>query len=70
MTKPEVQNLRKDLNESYSPNIFLAYSTRTAVKCPGINFCFEFLERRKKFFTEFGRRFHNLGAREERLSEP
>ena len=22
------------------------------------------------FFIEFGRRFHNLGAREERLSEP
>ena len=26
--------------------------------------------RKAEFFTEFGRRFHNLGAREERLSEP
>ena len=26
--------------------------------------------REAEFFIEFGRRFHNLGAREERLSEP
>ena len=49
MTKPKVQNLWNDLNESYSVNMFHAYSTRTAVKCPGINFCFEFLERSRIF---------------------
>ena len=66
MEKPKVQNLWNDFNESYSPNIFLAY---TAVKCLRNTFCFELLER-SRFFIEFGIRSHNLGAREERLPEP
>ena len=59
MTKPKAQNLWNDLSESYSPNIFFAYSTRTAVRCPSINFCFEFLER-SRIFCEFDRRSHHL----------
>ena len=50
MTKSKVQNLCNDLNESYSPNIFLAYSARATFKCPNINFCFEFLERSTIFY--------------------
>ena len=45
MTKPILQNLWNDLNESYSPNspnIFLAYCTRKVVKRPSINFFFFF----------------------------
>ena len=51
MTKPILQNLWNDLNESYSPNssnIFLAYSTRTVVKCPSINFLLFFFDFLKK----------------------
>ena len=59
MTKPKVQNLWNNLAESYSPKIFFVYSTRTVVKCPSINFCFEFLER-SRIFCEFGRRSHHL----------
>ena len=50
MAKPKVQNLRNDLNESYSPSIFLEFSTRVTVKYPSINFCFEFLERSRVFY--------------------
>ena len=42
MSKPKVQNLWNDLNESYSLKIVLKYSERAVVRCPGINFCFDF----------------------------
>ena len=38
MAKPTVQNLQNDLNESYSPNILLAYSSKTGANCPSISF--------------------------------
>ena len=56
----------KQLSEFYSTKIFLAYSTRTAVKCPSINFVLNSLED-AEFFIEFGGRSHNLERREERL---
>ena len=43
MIKLKVQNLWNDLNDSYSPNIFLAHSIRIVGSCPSINFCFEFI---------------------------
>ena len=68
ITKPKVDNLQNNLNESYSLNIFVTYSARTGDSCPSINFCFEFLER-CRIFIKIGRRSHNLGTREEGFSE-
>ena len=69
ITKPKVQNLWNDLTESYSCNIFLAFSAITTVKCPSINFCFEFLERSRTFYWvwykiwQFGsKRIKNLSS--------
>ena len=59
MAKPRVQNLWSNLNESYFSNIFLTHSARTAVGCLSINFCFEFLEKRR-IFMEFSRRSHSV----------
>ena len=50
-TKPKVQNLWNDLNESYTFNIFLIYSPKTVVSCPIINLCFEFIERHLMFLS-------------------
>ena len=69
MTTPKVQNLWNILNESYPPIKFFEYSTRTVVKWPSINFCLNSVKKVESFI-ESGRRSHNLGAREKRLSEP
>ena len=47
---PKVQNLWNNLYESYSPDMFLAYSVRAMVSFLSINFWFEFLERRKIYY--------------------
>ena len=47
MAKPKVQKLWNGVSKSISLNIFLTYSARKMVSCPSINFCFEFVERRR-----------------------
>ena len=51
MAKPKVQNLWNDLCESYSLSIFHTYSAIKMINCPSINFCFEFLESRRIFWS-------------------
>ena len=69
MTKPKVQNPWNNLNESYSPNIFFAYLQGKRSNAQVLFFVLNSL-REAEFFIEFGRRSHNLGAREERFYEP
>ena len=69
MTKPKVQTLWNDLNLSYSPTYFLHILQGQRSNAQVLIFVLNSL-RQAEFFIEFGRRSRNLGAREERLSEP
>ena len=60
--------LLNGLNELKSPNMFLTCSARVVI-CQRINACVEFLQS-SNLFIKFGRTSHNLGTREEKLSEP
>ena len=66
MTKPKLQNLWNNLNESYSPTYFLQTLQGQRSAAQVLILVLNSL-REAEFFIELGRRSHNLGAREERL---
>ena len=69
MTKPKVQNLWNKLNGSYSPNIFLHILQGQRSAAQVLIFALNSFKE-AEVFIELGRRSHNLGATEERLSDP
>ena len=65
MATVNVQNLWNKLDESYSPNIILRILQGQWSAIQVLTFALNF-QRRTEFFIKFGRRSHNLGARDKR----